>query len=203
MDPTAFFVTFLTILPAEIPDKTFVATLVLSTRFKPLTVWFAVAAAFAIQSAVAVAAGQLLTLLPHTPVLLVAAGLFAIGSVVMFRAAASHNEPDEFANEIAEEEAEISQRAATGRAFFVSFGVLFAAEWGDLSQIATAALAARFDAPVEVFLGSWLALVLVAGLAVVAGRWLSTRLHPAVIQRISGALLAVLAVLSVVEAVRG
>ncbi|MEO8329598.1 MAG: TMEM165/GDT1 family protein, partial [Candidatus Nanopelagicales bacterium] len=42
MDPTAFFVTFVLILPAELPDKTFIATLVLSTRYRPLAVWLGV-----------------------------------------------------------------------------------------------------------------------------------------------------------------
>lgn len=203
MNFTAFLVTFVTILPAELPDKTFVATLVLATRYRGLIVWLSVALAFAIQSLVAVAAGQVITLLPETPVLLVAGALFALGSFVMFRTAARHHGPDTLTEEIEEEEAEIAVRSQTGRqAFFVSFGVLFAAEWGDLSQLATAALSARFNAPIEVFLGSWLALVLVAGLAVIFGRWLTSHLHPAVIQRVSGGLLAILAVVSVVEAFR-
>ena len=61
-----------------------------------------------------------------------------------------------------------------GRAFTVSFLVLFAAEWGDLSQLTTASLSARYDAPVEVWLGAWLALSLVAGLAALVGRSLVT-----------------------------
>lgn len=204
VDPTAFFVTFATILPAELPDKTFVATVVLSTRYRPLVVWLGVGAAFAVQTAIAVTAGQLLALLPRQPVLLATAALFAIGSVVMFRAAARHADPDELEHEILAEEAELDAVTADShrRAFFVSFGLLFAAEWGDLSQLATATLSARFDAPVAVFLGAWAALLCIAGLAVTAGRWLSARLHPAVIQRISGSLLAALALLTLVEAVR-
>ncbi len=60
MDLTAFVVTFALILPAEIPDKTFIATLVLSTRYRPFVVWLGVGAAFAVQSAIAVGAGQVL-----------------------------------------------------------------------------------------------------------------------------------------------
>jgi putative Ca2+/H+ antiporter (TMEM165/GDT1 family) len=204
VDPTAFLVTFATILPAELPDKTFVATVVLSTRYRPLVVWLAVGAAFAVQCAIAVTAGQLLALLPRQPVLLASAALFATGSVIMFRAASRHQDPDEMAHEIEDEQAALDQRAERRhhRAFAVSFGLLFAAEWGDLSQLATAALSARFDAPLEVFLGAWVALLTVAGVAVLAGRWLTSRLHPAVIQRTSGSLLAVLAVITLVEAVR-
>ncbi len=42
------------------------------------------------------------------------------------------------------------------RAFTTSFVVLFAAEWGDLSQLLTAGLVAKGNNPVGVFIGSWL-----------------------------------------------
>jgi Ca2+/H+ antiporter, TMEM165/GDT1 family len=198
VDPTAVLVTFALILPAELPDKTFVATLVLSTRFRPLVVWLAVVTAFGVQSAIAVTAGQLLALLPHTAVLLVTSALFATGAVLMLRSA-SHTEQD-----LAEEEAEVAartSRTSSSRAFLVSFAVLFAAEWGDLSQLTTASLSARFDDPMSVFLGAWLALATVAGLAVLGGRWLQTRLHFSTVRRLSGALLGVLAVVTLLEAV--
>ena len=200
MDLTAFVVTFALILPAEIPDKTFIATLVLSTRFRPIMVWLGVGAAFAVQSAIAVSAGHLLSLLPRTPVLVATAALFAIGSFLMFRGAQERIDSTE---QIAEEEREISAITSTGhrRAFAVSFAVLFAAEWGDLSQLTTASLAARFDAPVSVFLGSWLALLVVAALAVISGRWLASRLSFTVIRRVSGSLLGILALLTVMQAI--
>jgi putative Ca2+/H+ antiporter (TMEM165/GDT1 family) len=197
VDPTAVLVTFALILPAELPDKTFVATLVLSTRFRPLVVWLGVVTAFGVQSAIAVTAGQLLGLLPHTAVLLVTSALFATGSVLMFRSA-SHTEQD-----LAEEEAEVvaqTSETSSSRAFLVSFAVLFAAEWGDLSQLTTASLSARFDVPMSVFLGAWLALAAVAGLAVLAGRWLQARLHFSTVRRLSGTLLGILAVVTLVEA---
>jgi putative Ca2+/H+ antiporter (TMEM165/GDT1 family) len=60
------------IVPVELPDKTFVATLVLATRYRPLLVWIGVGLAFTVQTAVAVTAGGLLTRLPHRPVVAVA-----------------------------------------------------------------------------------------------------------------------------------
>ena len=69
-------------------------------------------------------------------------------------------------DEAAEEEAVASKATADVHGFRVvatSFGVLFLAEWGDLSQLLTAGLAARYEDPVSVFTGSWLALVTVAG----------------------------------------
>ncbi len=72
---SAFALTFL----AELPDKSMVASLVLGTRYQPAWVWTGVAAAFAVQMAIAVTAGRLLTLLPHRLVLGVTAALFLAG----------------------------------------------------------------------------------------------------------------------------
>ena len=77
------------------------------------------------------------------------------------------------------------------RAAATSFGVLFLAEWGDLSQLLTAGLAARYHDPVSVFVGSWLALVVVAGLAVVLGRTLMRFVRLSTIRRV-GAVVCVL-----------
>ncbi len=84
---TAGLTAFVLIVPVELPDKTFVATLVLATRYRPLPVWLGVVAAFGVQCAIAVAAGGLLTLLPETPVQLAAAALFAVGAVILFHSA--------------------------------------------------------------------------------------------------------------------
>src|SRR4051812_39028592 len=48
---------FAAIFPSELPDKTFVATLVLATRFSAFPVWLGAAAAFLVQTVVAGAAG--------------------------------------------------------------------------------------------------------------------------------------------------
>ena len=197
---------FVVILPAELPDKTFVATLVLATRFRPLPVWIGVTAAFAVQCLVAVTAGGLLALLPRSLVLAASAVLFAIGSVVMIRGGLRSRD-EELAieqGEANETESAIAGRNETTfvRTVVTSFVVLFAAEWGDLSQLLTAGLAARYHAPLAVFVGSFAALALVAGVAVVAGRWLQQRVPLARVRLFSGVLLALLAVVTLAEAVR-
>ena len=198
MELAPFFVTLALLIPAELPDKTFVATLVLSTRFPPFWVWVGVSAAFAVQTTIAVAAGQVLALLPQTPVQLVTAALFAIGAFLMFRGAGGVDAAEEEASETEVVDAALSRGHA--RAFTVSFLVLLAAEWGDLSQLTTASLSARFDAPIEVWLGAWIALSLVGALAVLSGRWLVARVSFPVVRRISGSLLAVLAAVTLAEA---
>jgi len=191
--------TFAVIFPSELPDKTLVATLVLAARFKPRPVWVGVAAAFFVQCLVAVTFGGLLSLLPRRPVLVVVAALFGFGAVLLFRGA-SHA-----ATDVADEEREITAVAAargSRRVVLTSFLVLFAAEWGDLSQLVTAGLVARYSSPVSVFVGSWAALCLVAAIAVLVGNQLARRLPFALIRRLAGSLFAVLAVVTLVEAVR-
>jgi putative Ca2+/H+ antiporter (TMEM165/GDT1 family) len=188
---------FLLVAPVELPDKTFVATLVLSTRYPGLPVWLGVVAAFGIQCAVAAGAGHLIARLPQRPVALVAAGLFAAGALVLLRAAGR-------TEDTAGQEREYAAKAQAGRkgwrAAGASFVVLFTAEWGDLSQLLTAGLVASGRPAVPVFLGSWAALAAVSGLAVLLGRWLLQRVRLDVVRYVAAGVCAVLAVLTVATA---
>lgn len=118
---------FATIAPVELPDKTFVATLVLATRYRPVPVWLGVVSAFAVHVTVAVAVGSLIALLPQLPVRLVAAALFAVGAVVMLRGARRADAAEQ------EQEREYGQRVTGARrgwrAFGASFLLLATAEW--------------------------------------------------------------------------
>ena len=193
MSLTVAATVFALILPVEMPDKTLIASLVLATRFKPLPVWIGVAAAFVVQCAVAVAAGGLLVLLPRRAVEAVVAVLFAVGAVVLLR---SH------APAVATE-AELARRPGGWRAVASSFGVLFAAEWGDVSQLATASLQARYEDPIAVFVGAWAALAGVAALAIVAGRTITRWVPLRMVQLVAAGLFTVFAVVSAAEAIRG
>jgi putative Ca2+/H+ antiporter (TMEM165/GDT1 family) len=189
---------FVPLLLVELPDKTFVATLVLSSRFRPLAAWVGVGLAFGVQCGIAVAAGGLLSRLPETVVAAAAALLFSIGAVVLYRDSRSQDHLDQ---EEAAAAAEADRRTPFLRAAGTSFLVLFVAEWGDLSQLFTAGLAARSADPVSVFVGAWAALLLVAGLAATLGATLAHRL-PLRAVRLSGAVVClVLAVVSGLQAV--
>ena len=186
---------FVLVLPVELPDKTLFASLVLATRFPPLPVFVGVGTAFGLQVAIAVTAGSLLSLLPEALVTGLVAALFLVGAVLLWRSASSG--PDD-----AVAAAEVREPTSFLRAAAISFGVLFAAEWGDLSQLATAGLAARYDAPFSVFAGAWAALLVVSGLAVFLGKRLSDRLPVALIRRVAAGLFLIFAVVAVVETVR-
>ncbi|MHB1165522.1 MAG: TMEM165/GDT1 family protein [Candidatus Nanopelagicales bacterium] len=203
--------TFALILPAELPDKTFVATLVLATRFRHLFVWLGVIAAFAVQVLIAVVAGSLLALAPMRLVLAATSVLFAIGAVVLVRGGLRSRAAEHAAERaaLAAEESAVAAQAGNDatvspiRTFLISFIVLFTAEWGDLSQFLTAGLAARTGEPASVFLGSFGALAVASGLAVLAGTWLRSRVPIWRIRLVSGAILAVLALWTGIELVRG
>ena len=200
MDLAVLAIAFGAIFVVELPDKTFIAALVLSTRYRPFAVWVGVGLAFLIQTLIAVTVGQAVTFLPHELVQAVAAAIFAIGAVLLVREA-PRADADEAETE--EEYAEKAKTVRTGwQAVLASFLVLFAAEWGDLSQLLTISLVGRFHEPVSVFVGAWAALLTVSGLAVVAGRVLLRYIKLSTIHYVGAAVCVVLAVVTVAELVR-
>src|ERR1700760_2772306 len=85
MGLAAIITSFVIILPAELPDKTVIACLVLGSRYRPAYVFAGAATAFALQVALAVTVGGLLSLLPHQPTQIIVAVLFVVGAVILLR----------------------------------------------------------------------------------------------------------------------
>jgi len=156
------FTVFTVIFLLELPDKTALAALLLATRHRPLPVFLGAAAAFVIQSAVAVVAGSLLSLLPREPIRIGAGVLFLGMAALLVRRNLRKDEADE-ARAVKQEEGRHRQP------FITAFTVVFVAEWGDLTQLATAALQARYQQPVVVFVAATLALWAVSAIAVALG----------------------------------
>jgi Ca2+/H+ antiporter, TMEM165/GDT1 family len=155
----AFALTFL----AELPDKSMFASLLLATRYRAAWVWVGVAAAFALHMAIAVSAGQLLTLLPDRIVDFVVAGLFLAGSAYLWWASFRSG---------SDEGADAARQGAATQTFLrvaaTSFSIVFVAEWGDITQLTAANLAARYN-PLLVFAGATVGLWAVAAVAVSVG----------------------------------
>jgi len=196
VDLAVVLTTFVVIFPAELPDKSMFASLVLGTRFRPLPVFVGVAVAFAVHVVIAVSIGAVFSLLPERLVLFVVAVLFAGGSALLLLGKGDEEE---------EGAAEASRAVADQRPVRValaSFGVVFLGEWGDITQITTANLAARYHDPVSVGVGAVLALWSVSALALTLGRGLLKRIPTRLVRRLTGVVLAALAVLSLVEAIR-
>jgi Ca2+/H+ antiporter, TMEM165/GDT1 family len=184
------------IFVGELPDKTAIASLVLGTRFPWRWVFVGVAAAFLVHVIIAVAAGQLLTLLPHRLLEAIVAVLFLVGAYLVWREGRDDDEEDVDTGSV-----------AAGSGFWkvagLGFATIFIGEWGDLTQILTANLAAQYHSPLSVGIGSTLALWAVALLAILGGRTLLKVLPMKWITRVAAAVMVVLAVVSAVEAIRG
>lgn len=194
---SAAVIAFGVVMLVELPDKTLVASLVLSTRYRPEPVLVGVSLAFAVQCIIAVVAGGLLHLLSPWVLDLAVAALFGLGAWILYRESRADPEEVDIDEHAHRQNLPFVQVAAT------SFGVIFAAEWGDASQLATAALAARLGSPVAVGLGSWLALVGVAAIAVVAGRLIVRRIPVRRVHQVAAVLFAVFAALALGRAVLG
>lgn len=183
---------FATIFPAELPDKTMVATIILVTRFRrPLWVWVGAASAFFFHVVVAVAAGSAIGLLPEAVVTGVVTLLFLTGAILLFREA--RRPDDDELDAAVEREPTIVGTVAS------SFGLIVLAEWGDLTQLATAGLAAAGHDPVGTAVGSWLALIAVAGIAATFGRRLVERVPIRRINYIGAVVFGLLAIWTATE----
>ena len=191
-----FLSTFAVILPAELPDKSFLMTLVLATKQPRSAVWLGATIALGLQAAIAVAAGSLLKALPHTIVVTVVLAIFLIGAGVLFRMAWVERNKIGLESETTKQ---TSTRRVWGGAVLLTLGVVFTAEWGDITQIAAAANAAATGEPLSVGLGAWTAEIVVAGLGVWLGERIRTRIHPARLHTISGVVMLLLAAFSLTE----
>lgn len=177
---------------AELPDKTALAGLVLGTRYRASYVFAGVAAAFLVHVVLAVAAGSVLTLLPQRLVHAVTGLLFLGGAAMLLFGKG-------------EEEGEIKKPAdqTFWKVAGTGFMLILVAEFGDLTQIMTANLAARYDDPISVGLGAVLGLWAVAGLGIVGGKALMKKVPLRLITQIAALLMLGLGVWSLYEAVAG
>jgi putative Ca2+/H+ antiporter (TMEM165/GDT1 family) len=188
VDFAVVFAVFPIIFIGELPDKTMFASLVLSTRGRPALVWLGSAAAFAVHVVIAVTIGvALFHVLPHQVLDAVVAGMFLVGAALAVREAVKEKKQQQ-EEEIIEREVASHRRVAV-----TAFAVIFLAEWGDLTQILTANLAAHYHDPVSVGVGAVLALWAVAGLAVIGGQSLLRFINLFTIRIVTAVVLVALA----------
>ncbi|MEV6582447.1 TMEM165/GDT1 family protein [Streptomyces sp. NPDC051582] len=184
----AFGVVFL----AELPDKTALAGLMLGTRYRASYVFVGVAAAFAVHVTLAIAAGSVLTLLPHRLVQAFVGVLFLAGAAMLLLKKSDGDE---------------EVKAPADQSFWkvsgAGFMLILVAEFGDLTQIMTANLAARYDNPLSVGLGAVLALWAVAGIGILGGKTLMKYVPLRLITKVAAGVMAALAVFSLYEAIAG
>jgi putative Ca2+/H+ antiporter (TMEM165/GDT1 family) len=189
---TVTAVVFGVVFLAELPDKTALAGLVLGTRYRASYVFAGVAAAFALHVALAVAAGSVLTLLPQQIVQALTGVLFLGGAAVLLLKKGED-----------EEEVRKPENQSFWKVSGAGFMLILVAEFGDLTQIMTANLAARYDDPLSVGLGAVLALWAVAGIGIVGGKALMKKVPLRLITQIAALVMLALGLWSLWEAVTG
>lgn len=179
---------FPVIFLGELPDKTMIASLVLSAKGRPGSVWLGAAAAFMVHVILATTVGVMaFRLLPQRVVQAAVAVMFLAGAVLALREAWRERQSRDHDAGLPEATASLRGPVVT------AFAVIFLAEWGDLTQVLTANLAAHYHSPQSVGAGALLALWAAAALAITGGKHLARVIHAAVIRIGTAVLLTCLA----------
>lgn len=191
MSPYVVLITFPIVFVGELPDKTMFASLVMATKGRPLNVWMGAALAFLCHVAIAVTIGvALFHFLPRTAVDSVCAAAFLAGAVYAWLASRSG------------EEEEVEKVPSARGVVLSAFVVIFIAEWGDLTQILIANLAAKYGQPFSVALGGLVALWAVAAIAVTSGRTLLRYLSVKRVRQLTAVVLVGMAAYAAISAAR-
>jgi Ca2+/H+ antiporter, TMEM165/GDT1 family len=171
---------FAVILLAELPDKSMIATLVMGSRSNPFLVWLGASAAFLVHTVLAVVAGKLLLLLPHTTLEIIVSALFIGGALFLLLV------PEKKEVEKGEQEVGPDVPSPGHKVVLTAFGVIMVGELGDITQLLTVNLVAKYHDPLSVGLGAALAFLTDAALAAVAGKALLRVLPVRTIRIIGG-----------------
>jgi Ca2+/H+ antiporter, TMEM165/GDT1 family len=185
VNPAVAGAVFAVIFIGELPDKTMLASLLMSTRGRPGAVWLGSAAAFLVHVVIATTLGTVVFhLLSPRAVDAVVAVIFLVGAgLAAAEAIREHRHLDQ-------PDPPLVPPSHPGRTAATAFAVIFVAEWGDLTQLLTANLAAHYRSPLSVATGATLALWTVSAIAVTGGRWLGRLVHPVLIRAVTAVLLA-------------
>ncbi len=133
-------------------------------------------------------AGRALAELPDTPVKLASAAMFALGAVLLLRGSSETVDESGF---------DLTQ--AFWPAYSAGFVAVFISEWGDLTQLTTANLAANNNA-LAVGIGAFIALCAVSGLALLAGRTIAAKVPLQIVRRVAAGVMIALALWSLAQA---
>ena len=183
-DWALFFSTFTLIFLAELPDKTAVAIVILASRHHPFAVFIGVALAFVIQNLVAVLFGSLFSFLPPHLVHMGSGALFLVFAFLMW-----------FKRGKEEESSDLQTKGNFWKIGWTSFVVIFIAEWGDLTQLASATLVAKTHNPLTIFIAATLALWSTTALGVWIGHHAKKAISPPLLQKIAAVAFGIVGIL--------
>ena len=174
---------------AEMGDKTQLLALLLAAQFrKPLPILLAILFATIINHGLSAVLGQWLTTVLNPEVLLWILALGFIGMAIWMLI------PDE----LGDESDNIRKWQKLG-VFGATFILFFLAEIGDKTQIATVALAARYDSILWVTIGTTLGMMIANAPAVFIGNKLAERLPIALIHKIGAAIFLMVGITTLLQ----
>jgi len=191
MSLTPLIASFVLVALAELGDKTQIAVIALSSRFKAFSVFCGAMLAFLLTTGIAVAIGDALALLLSTFWIRITAAIiflvFGFYTIISWRKG----------------EAQVKTRDGAGNAVFSSFSLIALMELGDKTQFAVIALSAQYEFPLLVYLGVMLAFALITGLGTTVGTALTRFVSLKYIQLGSGIVFILLGIVFFVNAVLG
>ncbi|GMH43024.1 hypothetical protein BSKO_10946 [Bryopsis sp. KO-2023] len=201
-----FIQSFLLILFSEIGDKTFFIAVLLSLQNSRSAIFTGTFGALAIMTVISVGIGQsfhqLDGLIPADVAQFPLDDIFAAALLIVFGVqtlVAAKDADDNVMEERNEAQEVVSGLSAgAGGLILTTFGLVFAAEWGDKSFLATAALSAA-SSPVGVCLGAISGHAVATVIAVLGGSFLSKYISEKAVQYIGGSLFLVFALGTLVD----
>ena len=174
---------------AEMGDKTQLLALLLAARFrKPVPILIAILLATTINHGISAVLGQWITTVLSPEILLWILALGFIGMAIWMLI------PDE----LGDETESINKWQKFG-VFGATFILFFLAEIGDKTQIATVALAAKYDSIILVTIGTTLGMLIANVPAVFVGDKFASRLPISLIHKIGAAIFLVIGVSVLVQ----
>jgi putative Ca2+/H+ antiporter (TMEM165/GDT1 family) len=196
MDISVIVVVFVVIFISELPDKSLLSSLILSSRYPARYVWLGAATAFLIHVLIAVSIGKVLGLLPHNLLEAIVALIFLGGALILFFG--KHGVDDD----IQKNSKHVEKTFNAWKLYSAAFGITFLGEWGDITQITTINYEAHYHMPWSVGVGALLALWSVTALAVIFGAKVVNFVPTKVLQRVSAAILFCFAIISAYQAIK-
>ncbi len=193
MNIGAFLGIFALIFLLELPDKTLIATIVMSTRARSSSIVIGASLGFTAQMAIAATAGGLIALLPVQAKDAVVGTLFLGGALYLLFV------PEKKEEEKGERDASLEFPPTRLREILTAFSVIFISEFGDLTQIQAANFSAKTHRPLEVFFASSLALIAISFLGAYGGKYLQRFVALDKIRLVGGVIFAGFAIYTFVQ----
>ncbi|UCH70277.1 MAG: TMEM165/GDT1 family protein [Candidatus Bathyarchaeota archaeon] len=189
MNFTSLVASFVLVAVAELGDKTQIAVITLSSRFKAFSVFSGAMLAFLLTTGIAVAIGDALTLvLPIFWIRVIAAAILLIFGVYTIISR--------------KEEAEVKTKEVRNAVFY-SFSLVTLMELGDKTQFAVIALSAEYDFPLLVYVGVMMAFAIITGLGATIGATLTRFVSLKYIQLGGGLIFILFGIVFLINALLG